>query len=156
MGKHINFFGYSLWRGDDTHPESEEEQVPTKPLYSPTVLAAYSIFTGLFVGIILYGINISRRGYVWRGRVLIVLSGLIRVLSIFFPTLRQLTTSPWSLLLSTLVAISLYTTEKPHFKRAMRNGGKPARWWLPLIWIAVIYGIWLLLQIFLIYLVYFM
>ncbi|MEB3180670.1 MAG: hypothetical protein VKL59_16830 [Nostocaceae cyanobacterium] len=48
--------------------------------------------------------------------------------------------------LNGLVAISLYTAEKPHFNRAIRNGGKQARWWLPLIWIAVIFGTLLLLQ----------
>ncbi len=146
MIKHINFFGYSLWISDETQQEFDEEVSSRKALYSPGVLAAYCIFTNLFVAIILYGINIFRRGYLGRGRVLIAWSGLLLVASVFVPILNQLSTVRSGFLLNILVALSLYRVEKPHFQRAIRNGSKQARWWLPLIWIGVIFGTLLWLQ----------
>lgn len=146
MGKHINFLGYSLWISDAPQQGSNEEISANKPLYSPAVLAAYCIFTNLFVGIILYGINIFRRGYVWRGRVLIALSSLILVASVLVPIVDSLSMSRAQFVLNALVALSLYAVEKPHFQRAIRNGSKHARWWLPLILIGVIVGTLLLVQ----------
>ena len=146
MVKQINFFGYSLWISDYTQQESEKELSSSQPLYSPGVLAVYCIFTNLFAGMILYGINIFRRGYIRRGRVFIAWSGLLLVASVFVPILNQLSTVRSGFLLNVLVALSLYTVEKPHFQRAIRNGSKQARWWLPLIWIGVIVGTLLLLQ----------
>lgn len=151
MSKHINLFGYSLWIADEILQESEDKLSPIKPLYSPSALAAYCIFTNLFIGIILYGINIYRRGYLWRGRLFIALSGLILLFSIFVPTMSQFQTIRSGLLLNGPVAISIYTVEKPHFQRVIRHGGKRARWWLPLIWIVSIVGTLLLLQILFVY-----
>jgi hypothetical protein len=145
MGNHINFMGYSLWTSDTTPQESDPERAASKPLYSPIVLAAYSMIFNLFVGIILYGINISRRGYVGRGRVLIVLSGLILVTTALVPTNLLSTVQQSKFLLNGLVGLSLYAVEKPHFQRAIRNGDQQARWWLPLIWVGILSGLaWLL------------
>ncbi len=141
MVKHINFFGYSLWIPNDRQQKSDQKLSSRKSFYSPSVLAAYCILTSSFVGIILYGSNIFRRGYLWRGRVFIVLSSLLLVASIFFPLLNQLGT------MHLLVALNLYAVEKLNFQRAIRSGSKQARWWLPLIWIGVIVGMLLLLKI---------
>jgi hypothetical protein len=139
MGKHINLMGYSLWISDDTQQESDEEISSSQPLYSPGVIAAYCIFTSLFVGIILYGINLSRRGYLWRGRVLIASSGSILAASLLPPILDSfsMTLSQSKFLLHGLVALSLYKAEERHFQRSIRNGNPQARWWLPLIWLGV-------------------
>lgn len=149
MGKHINFLGYTLWVSDG------EKQLPGKTVssrqrfYSPSVLATYSIISNFSVGIFLYSINLSRRGYLWRGRVLAILSMLFLGFLIFQ---GFFVASTYRLgLLNVLVAAMLYGSEKPHFDRAIRNGSKPARWWLPLILIAVIvtiygFSVWMLGQ----------
>jgi hypothetical protein len=142
MANHINFMGYSLWTSDTTLQESDQERAVAKPLYSPTVLAAYSIVFNLFIGIILYGINITRRGYRWRGIILIALSGLTLAASALVPVSDLLITAQQSKFpLNGLVGLSLYAVEKPHFRRAIRHGGKQARWWLPLVWIGVFAGV---------------
>lgn len=146
MGKQINVLGYSFWISDN-QPESDEKIASNKRFYSPSILAAYCILSNLFVGIILYGINISRRGYLWRGRVLILLSGLILVTSQILPILESWHTVRSRFLLNGLVAISLYTSEKPHFQRAIRHGNQQARWWLPLIWLGLFCGISFLLNL---------
>ena len=147
MSGQINFLGYSFWISDDLE-ESEKEQSPSKPCYGPRVLAAYCVFTNLFVGALLYGINVSRRGHPWRGRTLVALSGLILGASLFIPTLDQSSTLRFRFFLNGLVALSLYKSERPYFQRALRRGHKPAKWWLPLIWIGVTLGALFLVKTF--------
>ena len=138
MSKHINFFGYTVWvlDGDDQLPD--QTATLSRCFYSPVVLAAYSISSNFAISIFLYSLNLSRRGYQWRGR-------LIAGLSVFFLVFRflqgvfvasdGLTRYRSEFLIDILVAGILYGTEKPHFDRAIRNGNKPARWWPPLVWI---------------------
>ena len=149
MTKHINFCGFSLWTSDDIRQGANEELSAQKSFYSPGVLATYCIFIDLLVGFILYGINISRRGYLWKGKLLIILSILILVIRVFVSLLmpNQLLTLKSQFLLTVPIALNLYILEKHHFQRAIRHGSKQARWWLPLIWVAVIVGtIFLLLK----------
>lgn len=147
MGKQINVLGYSFWLSDACQPESDEKTPSNKRFYSPGVLAAYCIFANLLVGIILYGINISRRGYLWRGRVLIVLSSLILATSQVLPILESWHTVRSQFFLNGLVALNLYASEKPHFQRAIRHGNQQAKWWLPLIWLGLFWGISFLLNL---------
>ena len=140
MTKHINFCGFSLWTSDELRQGTNEELFPKKRFYSPGVLAAYCIFIDLFVGFILYGINISRRGYFWKGKLLIILSVLLLMVRVFVSILlsEKLPITKLFFLLTAPIALNLYILEKPHFQRAMRHGSQQARWWLPLIWVAVI------------------
>ncbi len=149
MSKHINFFGYSLWISDGKEETPIELLSSTRPFYSPSVLAAYCIFTNFAVGTLLYGINVSRRGYLWRGSLLALLSVLFLMVKVFVSTSNRYAIAQSGILLNALVAICLYKIEKPSFDRAIRNGGKQARWWLPLVWIVAIASILLLLQLFL-------
>jgi hypothetical protein len=147
MGKHINFFGYTLWVSDDRKQPPDEAVPLGRCFYSPGVLATYCIVSNFSVGIFLYSINLSRRGYVWRGRLLAILSASFLIFLVF----RDLFTGSFfelrsSFLINVLVAATLYGAEKSHFDRATRNGGKPARWWMPLIWIAIIVVIQFLLR----------
>lgn len=139
MSKHINFLGYTLWVSDDRKQLPDEAVYLSRCFYSPGVLAAYCLVSNFSVGIFLYSINLSRRGYVWRGRLLAILSASFLIclacrdfLADNFFEYRS------RLLINMLVAIALYGSEKSHFDRAMRNGAKPARWWMPSIWIAII------------------
>jgi hypothetical protein len=74
MGKHINFLGYTLWVSDDGKQLPSETVSSRQRFYSAGVLATYSITSNFSVGIFLYSMNLSRRGYLWRGRVLAILS----------------------------------------------------------------------------------
>jgi len=149
MGKHINFVGYSLWISDDNEQTPTEVLSSTHPLYSPGVLAAYCIFTNFAVGTLLYSINVFRRGYLWRGSLLAILSVLFLIARVFVSTANGYALARSEVFLNALVAICLYKIEKPFFNRAIRNGGRQARWWLPLVWIVAIASILLLLQLFL-------
>lgn len=140
MDKHVNFLGYTLWVFEDW------KQLPAKTIssrqrfYSPGILATYCIINNFSVGIFLYSINLSRRGCVGRGRVLGILSVVFLSFLIFQGSFA---TSTYRLgLLNILVAAMLYGSEKPHFDRAIRNGSKLARWWLPLILLTVIVTIY--------------
>ncbi len=138
MGKHINFFGYTLWVLDNGEQLHNQLAASRHRFYSPRVLAAYSIIISFCLGIFLYSINLSRRGYLWQGRVLAALSILLiasQFLQVFLSPSNSFTRYRSEFLFNILVAANLYGSEKPHFDRAIRNGGKPARWWVPLVWI---------------------
>ena len=106
-----------------------------QPLYSPKVLAAYSLIVNLFLGCILYGVNLSRRGKKWQGRLFVLLSGIGLFLSLLIAIFDGDSQTSLVFLFNGLVAISLYRIEKPHFERAICPPWRIARWWLPLIWI---------------------
>ena len=146
MSKHINFLGYTLWVSDDRKQPPDEAVSLSRCFYSPGVLAAYCLVSNFSVGIFLYSISLSRRGYVWRGRLLAILSGSFLICLAFRDVFADnLFEYRSRLLINALIAIALYGSEKSHFDRAMRNGGKPGRWWMPSIWIAIIVVIqWLL------------
>lgn len=141
MHKHLNVLGYSLWIPDEIKLNSGELPV-NKPLYSPSVLAAYCILCSLPVGTFLYSLNLSRRGDRTRGRLFAALSGLLFLLYWLFPS------SGWFArgALNTLAGISLYQCEKPYFENLRRYGGKKARWWPPLLWVAALISVSLLMQ----------
>ena len=139
MSKHINFFGYTFWVWDDRKQLPDKAVSLSRCFYSPGVLAAYCLVSNFSVGIFLYSINLSRRGYVWRGRLLAILSASFLICLAFRDFFADNFFEYRSrLLINVLVATALYGSEKSHFDRAMRNGGKPARWWMPSIWIAIV------------------
>ncbi|MGB7249882.1 MAG: hypothetical protein WBC73_13170 [Phormidesmis sp.] len=141
MGKQINFLGYSLWTlpdnpaSDHERPEADRESSVGGRLYSPLVLAVYCLFTSSFVGTLLYGLNLRRRGYLWKANLLIALSCLILLVSAFSAPLNQFTFAGANVIFRGLVALSLFAAEQPHFQRAQQQGQPPARTWLPLVWI---------------------
>lgn len=141
MDKHINFVGYSIWISDGREQMPPEVLSSPHRLYSPGVLAAYCVFTDFAIGTVLYGINVFRRGYVWRGSLLAILSVLFLIVRVFVSTTNGYPLARSELFLNALVAICLYKIEKPFFNRAIRNGGRQARWWLPLVWIVAIASI---------------
>nr|WP_290226611.1 hypothetical protein [Trichocoleus desertorum] len=146
MTKHINFLGYSLWVRNRTEKMSDDTPPFKAPLYSPSALAVYCFFTNFGIGTLLYSINIFRRGYLWRGRAIAILSVAFLIVEMFTATSGVRFLAPGRSILNMLVAICLYSAEKPHFNRAVRDGIKQAKWWLPLVWILVITSILLLLQ----------
>lgn len=156
MDKQINFLGSSIWvpaadpeqttHGDNT-PISLASPL-TRAFYSPLALAAYCVFTNVFIGTLLYGINLARRGYGLKGKVLVALSSLILLVSTFSPNLDPFVSHGSRTLINGLVALSLFAAEYTHFQRAKRQGRPSARWWLPLIWLVLASGLrWLIVII---------
>ena len=136
MSNHLNFLGTSIWIPSHNAPEWDQVGQPGK-LYRPIIIAAYS-YAYLPMGLILYGINIFRRGHCWRGRLLISLSGLLFILSFIASNLLNPTQNRLYFFSSLLVAIHLYSLERPYFKRGIREGWQPARWWIPLCFLTFI------------------
>lgn len=134
MNRHVNFLGTSVWVSSDSETVSSRRfRLALKPTYSPLTLAAYSVFAGFLVAVALYGMNLSRRGYVWTGRLLTVASSVVPALSLLLPYSENASSFFWLGLFNGIVAVHLYKLETPYFRQVMRNGGRRARWWLPLI-----------------------
>ena len=133
MSKHINIFGYGIWIPSQADRETERIQGRGQSLYGPGVLAGYSLLNPSF-GTLLYGMNLLRRDEAVKGISFIVVSCLFVIISIFlFAPGNQKT-----FFINTLVALSLYQSERPKFDAAIRNGFRRARWWPPLIGIVVL------------------
>lgn len=132
MIRQVVFLGYSLWVVDD--PEQTSLR-PRKPLYHPVAIAAYCMLATLFVGVILYGINVSRRGYPWKGRLFVTLSSILLILWLLFPTVDFVVPIHPSSILNLIVAVNLYAIEKPYFTWAMCRGGSQAKSLVPLAWV---------------------
>ena len=157
MDRQINVLGSSIWvPSPDPEPTNDEDPEPettpniplARPLYSPLALAAYCIFTNLFIGTLLYGINLARRGYGLKGKLLVVLSSLILMVNTFLPSLDPFISHGSRTLFNGLVALSLFAAEYAHFQHAKRQGRPEARWWLPLIWLVLASGLrWLIVII---------
>ena len=126
MSKYINLLGYSLWV-PSVSDEANDESAPTAPLYSPAAIAIHTLIFGLFFGLALYGVNLNRRGERRKGRVFVMGSFALIILSLVLVQPY----APELAFLSGLVAFTLYRLEKPHFDYAIRHGGLKARWWLP-------------------------
>jgi hypothetical protein len=136
MGKHINILGYSLWlSGEAADQGSKVSREPEQSLYSPSALAGYALLSP-GIAMILYGMNLYRRDEQLKGKCFIVLSCIFVFLNVVVKQSRQ----PL-FLFSTLIALSLYQIEKPHFDRAIRDGFHKARWWPPLIGTLVLLAI---------------
>ncbi|MEM9004226.1 MAG: hypothetical protein AAGE59_11980 [Cyanobacteria bacterium P01_F01_bin.86] len=133
MSNHLNFLGTSIWVPNHDASEWEQGGEPEK-LYRPIVIAAYSS-AYLPIGLILYGLNIFRRGDRWKGKLIIYLSGLFLILSIVVSNSTQ---AQLYYFFSPLIAAHLYSLERSYFKRAIREGWQPARWWIPLFFWAFI------------------
>ncbi|MBE9041876.1 hypothetical protein IQ235_13915 [Oscillatoriales cyanobacterium LEGE 11467] len=140
MSKHINLLGYSLWVESPKNGTLDRIS-PVQPLYSPTVLAAYSFIVNLFSGCLLYGVNLSRRGKKRQGRLFVLISGMGLFLSLWNATLHGNRQEPLVFLFDGFIVISLYRMEKPHFEREVRRGCQIARWWPPFIWIILTFTI---------------
>lgn len=102
-----------------------------KKLYSPLVLAAYSLCTIFLVGCILYGINLRARG----GNKLGIFTISLGVVALIGITIAEIFDChlPRLLALNFVSALSVYQLEKSPFEEAMHLGATKARWWPPLL-----------------------
>ena len=126
MSSYVNVFGYSLWM-PNLSDEENTELIPFGPIYSPLAIALHTLVFGPFFGLLLYGMNLMRRGEHLRGRAFAAGAVLLTAASL---VLIGVNISGF-ILLNGLVAITLYQLEKPHFDYAILHGAHMARWWLP-------------------------
>lgn len=126
MSNYINVFGYSLWIPSLSN-QGNTEPIPRAPIYSPLAIALHTLVFGPFFGLILYGLNLTRRGEQRRGQAFMWgATALIALSLVSFPAnLSGL------VVLSGLVALTLYQLEKPHFDHAMLHGAHKALWLWP-------------------------
>lgn len=147
MSDHLNFLGLTFWVREQPKTPPNPGRISGCRLYSPKVLVAYCILGQFPAGVFLYGINLFRRGFRWRGKLLCILSASLLIASIGQGMLAGETFEYRSnLSLDELVAVHLYGIEKFRFEGEMRRGGKPARWWMPSLWIATTVIAWFLLR----------
>ena len=100
-------------------------------LYSPGVLAAYFVLGNLPIGMALYGLNVARRGERWLGYALLSASLLALVLLIL-GALAGRNLHGWRLI-ALVLGLGVWQIERGPYRRALRSGAAPARWWPPLI-----------------------
>jgi hypothetical protein len=115
----------------------QQENLEGKRFYSPGVIAGYCIVI-MTVGLVLYGLNLCRRGKAWNGRLLIILSIIIAcqaVVSAFLPG-KNIDGGILSML-PIFVALGLYKKEQILYEKAILHGAVTAKWWPPLLWILI-------------------
>jgi hypothetical protein len=100
-------------------------------LYKPGVLAAYIVLSGLPIGLLLYGLNLARRGQRWLGGALWALSAILLALMLALVAADGRVSGLG--ILSIPIAIWVYATERKHYALALQKGARPAKWWPPLL-----------------------
>ena len=128
----------------------EKEGLVGKRLHRPGLLAAYCILANLPLGFFLYGLNVYRRGNVWMGRTILILSALA-IIGMSITLTLGLDVKGRGLhvmLLNIVVGIGLMKAERSSYQRAISNGAVPAKWWPPLLFIganilAILFISWL-------------
>jgi hypothetical protein len=116
---------------------TQQKNIEGKRLYSPGVIAGYCIFI-MTIGLVLYGLNLGRRGKAWNGRLLIMLSIVIAcqtVVSDFLPG-KNIGGGVLSML-PIFVALELYKKEQIPYEKAISHGAVTAKWWPPLLWLLI-------------------
>ncbi len=114
-------------------------------LYSPRVIAVCCFLTLPF-GMILYGINVARRGnhtigYALASSGAVLFLALMAAVVLAETTGRELSPRFGSLIgvMDLGVGVGLMYVERRHDAAALRRGATHARWWPPLVaWLAVI------------------
>ncbi|UCB52369.1 MAG: hypothetical protein JSV10_10375 [Candidatus Zixiibacteriota bacterium] len=102
-------------------------------LYRPGVIAAYTVLSGMAIGLLLYALNLLRRGQRWLGVLTLVLCGVLFILiaAVFTMGGRMFGLG----LLGVLAAILIYQLERKPFDLALERGATPAKWWPPILFV---------------------
>lgn len=99
-------------------------------LYKPGVIAAYMVLSGMAVGLLLYALNLMRRGQRWVGGLILALCGALFVLIAATVTMGGRVSGLG--ILGVLVAIFVYQMERRPYALALERGATPAKWWPPI------------------------
>jgi|GEM_PF-1452143 len=102
-------------------------------LYRPGVIAAYTVLSGMAIGLLLYALNLLRRGQRWVGILTLVLCGVLFILiaAVFTMGGRIFGLG----LVGVLVALLVYQLERKPFDLALERGATPAKWWPPILFV---------------------
>jgi hypothetical protein len=114
--------------------QNQIDLVSAKHLYSPTVIAVYSVLSSLTIGLLLYSINIYRRGQTWMGVIIGSLALIIMAGRSVAALMGKNVFGINFFMLSIIIAIGLYNFESEPYKKAISHGAMPAKWWPPIIW----------------------
>ena len=102
-------------------------------LYRPGVVAAYTVLSGMTVGLLLYALNLLRRRQRWLGVLTLVLSGVLFILIAAIVTMGGGVFGVG--LVGVLVALLVYQLERRPFDLALERGATPAKWWPPILFL---------------------
>jgi len=115
----------------------QEPPLAGRRLYSPGVIAAYTVLANLPTGCILYGLNLRARGERRFGLTVLLVGVLLACaeisLTAFGPAPSRVA------LIGIASAICLYRIESGPYEKALKMGALRARWWPPaLVLLAVL------------------
>ncbi len=108
----------------------------SRSLYSPTTIFIYSVVGVLGTGVVLYGLNLFRRGQKVVG-VIFCTIGALAFLGVCMLVVLGVRGSSSSALLVLVLAATLFNLEKGPYERAIKNGYGRAKWWPPLVFAVV-------------------
>ena len=99
-------------------------------LYKPGVIAAYMVLSGMAIGLLLYALNVLRRGQRWLGGLILALSAALVIMIVTIVTMGGRVSGLG--MIGVLVAIFVYQLERRPYTLALERGATPAKWWPPL------------------------
>jgi hypothetical protein len=105
-------------------------------LYSPTTIFIYTVVGVIGTGIVLYGLNLFRRGQKAVGVTFLTI-GALAFLGVCAVVVLVVRGSSSSVLLVLVLAAALFKSEEGPYQRAIKIGYGRAKWWPPLV-IAVV------------------
>lgn len=106
-----------------------------KRLYSPGILAGYTILASFSLGFLLYGLNLRRRGLRIYGSAAILFAVLAAL-----PRLSGASNhgpAGMQLALSLMCGLGIYKQEIGPYQAALSAGAIPAPWWPPALFLIV-------------------
>ena len=98
-------------------------------VFSPGAVAGYALVGGLPLGLLLYGLNVSRRGAHAMGRLLCVTAGISYLMLVAGAAVGA--DIRLYGFLGIFGAIGLYKFESDAFRKDEKAGAVKARWWPP-------------------------
>jgi hypothetical protein len=125
--------------------EKLEADLTGTRLYSPEMIAAYLVLSGLPIGLFLYGLNMRRRGQAVLGGVMCILSA-ITLAGLFLAVAAGRPVAAFGAG-AALVAIGMFSIESGPYRMALRRGAIRARWWPPAVWLVAIYVLTVILGV---------
>jgi len=97
-----------------------------RKLFSPGVIAAYTVLANLPLGCLLYGLNLRARGQRRFGNLMLWV-GIVGFVLLFFLAMNDALPG-LSMLIGAAAAINVYKLEKNAFERDVKTGISPTPW----------------------------
>jgi len=119
---------------DGTRPHGEAPgPMAGRRLHHPLVIAAYTLYANVPLGMILCGLNLRARGERGFAGIMLSLGGVCAALLVVLTIQGAI---PLHIgVLNGLVAAYFFIAERAPYERAIGQGASRARWWPPAIWV---------------------